>query len=164
MSTSAGVALVALAYVVHWKGIGPDWLAWRLAQVLALAGLTGLLEPVAPQLREWTTAGLEQIAEIVAGVVKSSAYTNAIVEWTPKLAAGFAFLVWFGAFITPRASKWLGRIANQQAKSAIVWGAGVVMVLFGLIAGGNLEAAITWLADLFASWGEGLLTWIFGGV
>ena len=164
MSVTAGLIFIVIGIVVQWRGIGPEWLSWRIAQLCVLAGLGGVLEPVAGDLRHWWTEGLQYVADALTRAIHSGAYTHAILTVPAKALTLLAFVVWLGAFLSARLAKYLGRWVRTTHTLVIVWGAGIAMVLFGRVAGGNLSDAVTSATALSQNVGGGLATFVFGSI
>jgi hypothetical protein len=163
MTVTAGVIFIVIGFVVQWRGVGPEWLSWRIAQVCVLAGLGGVLEPVAGDLRGWWTDGLRYVADAVSGAIDSEAYTRAILTVPAQALTLVAFIAWLGAFLSGRLARWMGPWVSTKHTQAIVWAAGIAMVLFGRVAGGNLSDAVTSVTELCQNAGGALANFIFGG-
>jgi hypothetical protein len=164
MSVAAGLIFIVIGLVVQWRGIGPAWLSWRIAQLCALAGLGAVLAPVAGDLRGWWNEGLQYVADAVADAVHSDAYTHAILTVPAKALTLVAFVFWLGAFLSSRLARYMGPWVSTTHTQTIVWAYGIAMVLFGRVAGGNLGDAVTTATDLSQNVGGALANFIFGGV
>lgn len=163
MTVTAGLIFIVIGFVVQWRGVGPEWLSWRIAQLCVLAGLGGVLEPVAGDLRRYWTQGLQYVADAVTTAIHSGAYTHAILTVPAKAITLIAFVAWLGAFLSGRLARYLGRWVSTTHTQTIVWAAGIAMVLFGRVAGGNLSGAVTTATGLSQNAGGALANFIFGG-
>lgn len=161
MGIGLGIAALVAAYLIAWKGIGPDWLAQRLAAVVALCGVQSVVTGTAlgDKLKGWAADGAEQLGKLAGHL--DPQYQQPVTAWAVPIVVGTVGLLWVAAMLPGMTARYIGRIANQEHSSALIWGGALALGVFSASAPGEwgdlLQSLVVQLGGLGASLTKGTL-------
>ena len=158
MGIGLGLVAIVLAALITWKQIGPDWLAERVAALLALVGVQSAVASTA--VGDWVRGVVGDGVGLLADAAGKldGAYSAAVRTWTVPLVVLAVGTIWLAAMLTSRASRYVGGIANEGYSSGLIWGGALVLALFATALPGAWGDLVGSGVDALARFGQGLVT------
>lgn len=149
---AVGLLAVLLGAIVIWLGIGPDWLAWRFGAILTLFGVGAATAPIAGKLIGWAQSLIDLLARLIRGLNPDIAgAVSAVALSVITIVLG---LMWIGAMLPSRLTKWAGRFVNTEMDHKTMWGGAVALGILAPVTSGALGQLFVGIHDQLAPFGE----------
>jgi hypothetical protein len=157
MGVGLGIAALVLASLIAWKRIGPDWLADRLAAVIALCGVQSIVAgtKLGGKLRGWGQKAADWLGEL-AGRLDPGLH-KPVATWTIPVIVGVMGLLWVAAMLPAMLSRWIGGIANESHTAGTIWGGALVLGVFASSGPGAWGNFLLALVDQLGATGDSLV-------